>query len=350
MTAKAKNMSPGPGATLAASVAKALADFAEARGANRAQLLMRAGLGESDLANADGRIALARYVALMRTGQVLCGDAALALHFGEAVDPREISITGNIGNATQTVAEGLARINRLAPISADIELNGKAERLTIARERGRTWLVDNRADPNAFPELTEAMFAHITCWTSRFSVPDRPFVKAIQVTHQRPPYHAEYDRVLGVPVAFGAGRNALMIDETWRARDAPWPSRYVSEKLHAHAEELLLELESSRSMRGRVEIALQTLLPSGAPGVDAVAARIGMNRKTLYRSLKAEGTTYAAVLDALRRHLATDYLSRNVPVSETAQRLGFSDASAFSRAFKRWTGKSPRDARGHDED
>lgn len=350
MTAKAKNMSPGPGPTFAASVAKALADFAEARGANRTQLMIRAGLGEIDLENGDGRIALARYMALMRAGQILCNDPALALHFGEAVDPREISIAGNIGDAMQTVSEGLARLNRLAPLTADIELNGEGERLTMARERRKVWLVDNRLDPNAFPEQTEAMFAHITCWTRRFSAPNRPFVKAIEVTHQRPPHHAEYDRVLGVPIAFGAKRNALMIDETWQARDAPWPSRYVSEKLNAHAEQLLSDLETAKSVRGRVEIVLQTLLQEGAPSIDIVAAKLGMNRKTLYRSLNAEGATYAKVLEALRRRLAAHYLSSNLPVSETARRLGFSDASAFSRAYKRWTGKSPRNARGREKD
>ncbi len=141
-----------------------------------------------------------------------------------------------------------------------------------------------------------------------------------------------------------------MIDETWRARDAPWPSRYVSEKLNAHAEQLLSDLETAKSVRGRVEIVLQTLLQEGAPSIDIIAAKLGINRKTLYRSLNAEGATYAKVLEALRRRLAANYLSSNLPVSETARRLGFSDASAFSRAYKRWTGKSPRNARGREKD
>ena len=69
-----------------------------------------------------------------------------------------------------------------------------------------------------------------------------------------------------------------------------------------------------------------------------------MSRDTLYRRLKAEGVTFEQVLDGLRHRLALDYLSaRKVSVNETAYLVGFADAAAFSRAFKRWTGISPRD-------
>jgi AraC-like DNA-binding protein len=73
---------------------------------------------------------------------------------------------------------------------------------------------------------------------------------------------------------------------------------------------------------------------------------MGVSRKTLLRRLKAEGVTFAKVLDALRHKMALDYLSaRKVSVNETAYLVGFSDSTAFSRAFKRWTGKSPREVR-----
>jgi AraC-like DNA-binding protein len=71
-----------------------------------------------------------------------------------------------------------------------------------------------------------------------------------------------------------------------------------------------------------------------------------MSRQTLYRRLKSEGVTFELVLDDLRRRMALDYLgARRVSVNETAYLVGFSDPAAFSRAFKRWTGHSPRQAR-----
>ncbi len=75
----------------------------------------------------------------------------------------------------------------------------------------------------------------------------------------------------------------------------------------------------------------------------ATARALNMSRQTLYRRLKAEGTSFERVLDDLRRETALSYLeSERLSVSETAYLVGFSDRSAFSRAFKRWTGRSPR--------
>jgi AraC-like DNA-binding protein len=80
--------------------------------------------------------------------------------------------------------------------------------------------------------------------------------------------------------------------------------------------------------------------------VETIAARLGISRQTLFRKLKAEGATYEKVLDELRHQLAVDYLSgKKVSVKQTAYLVGFSDAAAFSRAFKRWTGTGPREMR-----
>jgi AraC-like DNA-binding protein len=96
-----------------------------------------------------------------------------------------------------------------------------------------------------------------------------------------------------------------------------------------------------------VESLLMPILHKGDVSVDAIASKMAMSRQTLFRKLKAEGVTFEKVLDELRYRLALDYLSaKKVSVNETAYLVGFSDPAAFSRAFKRWTGTSPREARG----
>lgn len=76
--------------------------------------------------------------------------------------------------------------------------------------------------------------------------------------------------------------------------------------------------------------------------MDAVARQLGISRQTLYRRLKAEGILFAELLDALRHQMALNYLEgKKTSVNETAYLVGFSEPSAFSRAFKRWTGHSP---------
>lgn len=99
-------------------------------------------------------------------------------------------------------------------------------------------------------------------------------------------------------------------------------------------------------LRREVERRLEAMLASGPVRIDEVARELGLSRQTLYRRLKVEGTTFEAVLDALRHRLALRLVrEEKVSVKEAAWRLGFSDPAAFSRAFKRWTGSSPSGSR-----
>lgn len=108
------------------------------------------------------------------------------------------------------------------------------------------------------------------------------------------------------------------------------------------AQAIAAPAESKPCFRKRVEEALEPMLGTGEVGIERVARALGMSRQTLYRRLKAEETTFEAVLDAKRRQLAVRYLVVDGhSVKAAAYRLGFSDPAAFSRAFKRWTGSSP---------
>jgi AraC-like DNA-binding protein len=89
------------------------------------------------------------------------------------------------------------------------------------------------------------------------------------------------------------------------------------------------------------------ILHTGDIGMDAIAVKMAVSRQTLFRRLKAEEATFEKVLDDLRHRLSLHYLSgRKASVNETAYLVGFSDPAAFSRAFKRWTGRSPSEFRG----
>lgn len=92
----------------------------------------------------------------------------------------------------------------------------------------------------------------------------------------------------------------------------------------------------------QVEAEIEPLLELHDIGIERVARALGLSRQTLYRRLKAEGVTFEELLDRLRRRLARRLLREGLAVKEVAYRLGFSDPSAFSRAYKRWTGSSPR--------
>jgi AraC-like DNA-binding protein len=270
----------------------------------------------------------------------LCREPALALHFGEAVDFAEMSIVGLIGRASETMADGFAQFNRYARLVVDDGL--EKDRLVLERSGGHLWMVDTRHYANDFPEFAETSFARMVC-TSRRWFPGAHFIEAIHFTHRAPEYRAEYDRVFQLPIVFESDRNALLTNDAWLTHRNPHASRYVFGILSAHAEELLKRLEQSKSIRGRVESLLMPILHTGEASVELIADKLGLSRQTLFRKLKAEGVTFERVLDELRHKLALHYLSgKKVSVNETAYLVGFSDPAAFSRAFKRWTGSSPR--------
>ncbi len=349
MTPDAKDMiarcsGPQAGPTVAAGVARGLADYAAGRGADRAALLRSAGLTEADLADLDDRVALSRYIALMRAAKVACDDPALALHFAEALDLSRISVVGLITHAAETMADAFAQLNRYGRLVMEVDGVAEGERFAMTQRGAEIWLVDQRARPNDFPELTESTFTRFAIGPRQFL--PRPIVTAVEVTHPRPAHAAEYDRVFGVPVTFEAQWNGLRMDMSLAGHPVALLPRYAFGVLTDRADTLLSELSRATTLRGRVEGLLLPVLHTGKVGVDDVAGQLGVSRQTLFRRLKAEGATFEAVLDSLRHRLALDYLSaRRVSVNETAYLVGFSEPAAFSRAFKRWTGHSPRDAR-----
>ena len=333
--------------TIAAGFARALMELAVQKGASREKLAELVGIDPGTILDQDSRIPFGKYIALMRAAKELSNDPALALHFGEAFDIAELSIVGLIGSACETVGEAFAAMNRYERLIADVDGGASEHRLKLSRERGEVWLVDTRKNPNDFPELTESSFARMASASRRWPG-TAPLIRAVHVTHTAPSYRAEYDRIFQVPITFESSRNALRLaDDTWLTAKAPLPSRYLFGVLSQRAEALLRSLENTSTTRGRVESLLMPVLHTGEASMEIVAERLGVSRQTLFRKLKAEGVTFKKVLDALRHRLALAYLTeKKVSVNETAYLLGFSDPAAFSRAFKRWTGTSPRQARG----
>ena len=319
-------------------------ELAVSKGASRQELAERSRIDPAELQDRDNRIPFARYMALMRAGKELCNDPALALHFGEAVDLSEMTIVGQFASASGSMADDIAQLNRYAPLT--LEVDGGGDRIQLARIDGQLWMIDARPNPNDFPELTESFFARAVCGMRR-RLGETQFVKAVHVTHPEPAYRAEYDRIFQMPVVFESEKNALLLsDDFWPTARAVLPSRYVSDILSARADALLERLEKSKSTRGRVESLLTPMLHTGDASMDAIAGKLGLSRQTLFRKLKAEGVTFAKVLDELRHKMALHYLTeKKVSVNETAYLVGFSDPAAFSRAFKRWTGSSPRTIR-----
>ncbi len=338
-----------PKPTIAAGFASALLDHACARGVDRATLLRASGLDEADLGSQDARVPLAAYHALIATAIDETGDTALLLRHTLESRLETMSIVGQIVHSSGSLLHSIAQLNRYARLMADVDTMQGTDRFELRDRGGVLWIVDHLPVPDGDYLGIEASFARFISEFRR-SFPDRVFATHMDVTYAPPPHAAEYPELFRIPIRFNAGRNALRIDRSWLETDFEPGKAYIFGIFTGHADALLEELRSARSVRAKVEAAILPELHKGSLSMDAVAAGLAMSRQTLYRRLKDEGATFAEVHDDLRQRMARDYLgARKVSVNETAYLLGFSEASSFVRAFKRWTGMSPtgfRDSAG----
>ncbi|HEX4859759.1 MAG TPA: AraC family transcriptional regulator ligand-binding domain-containing protein [Rhizomicrobium sp.] len=330
-----------PEPTITAGMVRGLFEFAVSKGADPQQLHALTGLTRDDLRAPASRLPIIRYVALMRAGQKLCSDPALALHYAEGANFAAFSIVEMLTNSSETMQEAFEQIARFGRLDAQFGGANKAVRLHVEpADEGLAWIVDTRDNPNLFPEATEVTFARLACGPRVFD--QTPFIREVHVTHPAPPYRSEYDRIFRAPVYFESDKNALLIEESWGARKIAPRQRYAFGVLSDHANALLDELEKTSTTRGEVETLLMPILHTGNADMTTVAGRIGISRQTLFRRLKAEGTSFERVLDDLRHKMAIGYLAgRKTTIAETSYLVGFSEPAAFIRAFRRWTGVTP---------
>lgn len=328
---------------MAAGFVVALLDYAVSRGADRTDLLRAADLDGHLLSDQDNRIPVAAYQALIAAAMHATRDTALLLRHTLESRLETMSVVGQIVHHSASLPHSIEQLNRYLRLMADNDGPAGRDRFELLQDGKEVWIVDHV--PVQGPDYIglEASFARFISEFRR-SFPGRTFALEMEVTYAPPPHVGEYPALFQIPVRFNAQRNALRIDPVWVSKDTEFEpgNSYVFGVFTRHADALLEQLGAQDTLRARIEAHILPDLHQGSLSMDKVARDLGMSRQTLYRRLKEEGITFAEIHDDLRQRMARDYLTaRKVSVNETAYLLGFSEASSFVRAFKRWTGQSP---------
>ena len=167
----------------------------------------------------------------------------------------------------------------------------------------------------------------------------------VEFDYPAPSYADQYETFFGCPVVFGAE----CVQMVFRRADLDAPLKYSCEPTAVHAEaQCESELEASKERKSVVSQVRYLLRnrEDGFPDVRTAARSLRTSERSLRRALHESGTSYQTLMDETRRELALDYLtSTRVPVEDIARMAGFSDGRSFRRAFKRWTGMTPGEAR-----
>ena len=172
----------------------------------------------------------------------------------------------------------------------------------------------------------------------------------IQLTHRRPENCSEFNTFLGCDIEFGAAVDEIAFPGTLKDLPVISADPYLNDLLIRYCEEALARRTTSAGgLRADVENAIAPLLPHGKARLGEIARKLGTSQRTLARRLASEGLTFGTVLDELRADLAQRHLrDSDLSISQIAWLLGYQEVSAFTHAFKRWTGMTPREMRARD--
>ena len=306
-------------------------------GVPKGELLREAGITEAQLTDPDGRIPLAAIARLWRATTSRLPDPLLGLRLGADARVRDLGLVGYTMAYSRNVESALRRLSRYSRIVSDALV------LHIDAGREASWVrIDVQPALRAYRPAADARLAAALAMcreiTGKSIAP-----LSVQFPYRKPPDTGPYEEFFRAPVEFGALATAFLL----RAEDLARPVLAGDESLTGYLEQLaadvLTTLGNERTARDTVRRVLSSELSEGVPDLDAVARSLGMSARTLQRRLRAEGTSFAAVLSDLRHELAQPLLrDGGLAVSEVAFLMGYEDTRSFQRSFHRRTGLSPR--------
>jgi AraC-like DNA-binding protein len=168
----------------------------------------------------------------------------------------------------------------------------------------------------------------------------------VQLAHPAPPHVSEHARVFRAPVSFGCATNAVVIEREFVERQVPAADERLYPVLRRYLDGVLKEMPPEEGLLAAVRRIVGELMRDGDPTLVQVARKLDMGPRTLQRRLKEDRVDFRALVDDTRRRFALNYLrDRKHTLTEIAYLLGYSEVSAFNRAFRRWTGATPSDYR-----
>ncbi|MFK0231300.1 AraC family transcriptional regulator [Streptomyces sp. NPDC090303] len=196
-------------------------------------------------------------------------------------------------------------------------------------------------DPLHFGAESTVLVAHrFAGWLVR----RRIGLRRVEFVHPEPRHAREYALLFGVPCVFGAERTAAVFDRADLDEPVLRDAAALKAFLRRAPADVLVRADYDSTVTGRVRHLIGRALPDGpVPTPEHLAGLLSVSPQTLRRQLAAEGATYQRVRDQVRRdHAIAELRGGRVSIERLSRQLGFSEPSAFHRAFRRWTGETPR--------
>lgn len=324
------------------SILREIVYFAVERGGVLQEILKHANLEEEDLNNIQLKVSKEDTNLLWLKAIELTNDPFLGLKLGQHSSPAVLGVVGHLYQTCPNIYEGMLNLQKFNVLFGDLiqikvleeddlvglsfEVNGIERQMSKSlRNAIDAWM---SACINTFKKVAAGSPKPFSVWISLMDNKDVGIYKEIlQVDTIR--IHS-YGNVV------------------WYKRAAvEMPLITYNPGLYQHmldlAHEELEDFYGAKNFTKRVEDLLQEEYKNGFPGIEQIASRMYMTPRTIQRKLRTEGYTFSEIIEKSKQNLAFQLLkSRKYNVSEIAFKLGFSEPGSFTRTFKRWTGKCPK--------
>ena len=310
-------------------------------GGNAESLLSKAGLTLEEMRNPSIRLKVRDQIKFLNLVAQALKDEFLGFHLAQHVEMRELGLLYYVLSSSANLKEALERAARYSTIVNEGIVQefkvGKHHEMSV-RYAG----VSRHIDRHQIEFWMVGLVRICRTLSGRRIVPT-----SVKFIHVRKCNHARFARYFGDDVEFGATADEMKFAADLEQIPIIEADPYLNKLLVKYFEEALADRTGQTcSFQTEVENAIVPLLPHGKAAVGEIARRLGVSRRTLARRLSSEGLSFSKMLEDLKLHLAKRYLADgNLSISQIAWLLGYKEIGAFSRAFKRWTGASPRDTR-----
>lgn len=326
---------------ISAAMMRSVVDFLAGKGLDAAQLAEGAGYALPDLSNDDAVINADIYPALMQAAIDATGQDDLGFQFGKLAKPERWGVLGYIMSSCNTLAEAIQCQQRFQQLVGSIgqiqvAVNGPYIRLLYVTDE----------DPIR-PLVEEAVSGWIAYGRWVTGLPKSP--QQVFFKHPPPVDVKPFEVYFQCPVHFNAEINGLEFPFTFLNIPLRQPDEEHKDWLFNVAEEKLSQLQATPDYLMKAKKYIAEQLPKQVPELTEVADHLDLNSRALQRRLKKENLTYKQLLETIRTDMAKRFLKHSrYSIIEITFLLGFSEQSAFTRAFKRAVGVSPGEYRRMD--
>lgn len=312
---------------------------AEQAGLNAKELMAHAGLSHKDLEDRDAPVDLDRHLHMVREIVARQPGISTGLRTGMTATVARFGVLGYALQYSTSLHRALMDYVRFQRLVTDVT--------TWSIERGPTYRLLLTVHPylEPIPSATEVQLATLIA-VSRQLTETHITPRQVSFCHQPQGDPREHEQFFGCPVSFGSDHNEILLDPKVTELPIKSADELAHQRFLHFAEGVLSKHTGMQATSEAVRQFVVKNLSQGPPRREQVARALGKTARTLLRHLEQEGQTFEQILDGSRRELALAYAAdHRLAAFEIAGLLGYTEPSAFFRAFRRWTGKSPQEYR-----